>query len=237
MPNTTVIFKHFIILFRQLLIVHALNIKDFLIFTRSILQSALLFLFMNSNQVFAEQHIDSDYIVDQVLQNISEAYQKEFRGNGFAIIDPMTKLSRYVPKYFININTASDLIKKEEKLNLNKEDVYFLLKELIEINRKPINLCLKHSLNIKYDYIIDCDSKYKRYFNKNGDGWEELYKENPKVYGVTEISLPVYDEKMKLILIYFGTQFDWLDGEGYLVLYRFYEGRLIELGRKRVWVS
>ena len=68
-------------------------------------------------------------------------------------------------------------------------------------------------------------------------GWEKLYRENPKARGMVEISLPAYNEKSDLVLVYVGIQFHELFGHGWLILYRFNDGELGELIRQGVWVS
>lgn len=110
-----------------------------------------------------------------------------------------------------------------------------LIDRLFERNKKPVRLTIKSSP--KDGYLIDFDGKYRKYFEKDGGGWEKWYKENPKAHGYTCVSLPVYDQKSGLVLVYVGTQVHWLAGSGSVILYRYKNGKLKELKEVMIWIS
>jgi len=85
--------------------------------------------------------------------------------------------------------------------------------------------------------VIDYDGKFANYFKEDGGGWEKWYKENPKAHGITTVSLPAYDPKTGLVLLYMGTQVHWLAGSGRVILYSYEKGELKELKRLEMWIS
>jgi hypothetical protein len=113
-------------------------------------------------------------------------------------------------------------------------DVSALLDSLIIRNAKPSNIKLNSCL--EKGYFVDHDRTYERYvlrFPK--PGWDEWHRDHPKAHGLTQVSLPAYDAKSGLCLIFVGTIRGGLDGAGCLLLYR-YEGGLFKLlGRIFLW--
>lgn len=131
------------------------------------------------------------------------------------------------------IKTIKVYIQKELK---NKQVAQArLIDRLFERNKQALRLSIKSSSND--GYIVDYDNIYKTYFHTNGVGWDKWYKENPKAHGSTTVSLPVYDEKSGLVLVYKGTQTHWRAGAGWVILYNFEKGKLKELKKVMMWVS
>lgn len=188
-----------------------------------------------------------ELILSQVLQKkFSFSDNGEFAvdggfaaDNGFTIINPNNKS----PWKFISIFRNENIIKKSLKekaknidININESDINLLLSALIERNKKSIKLPLK--LSPENGYIVDYNRKFDKYFTDEGiDGWEKLYRENPKARGMVEISLPAYNKKSNLVLVYIGIQFHELYGYGFLILYSFNDNKLKELVRQRIWFS
>src|SRR5262249_16177426 len=110
-----------------------------------------------------------------------------------------------------------------EHLQTEGIEVTELVDRLYARNAKPVRLTLESSP--KDGYVIDFDGQYAKYFEKNGGGWEEWHKEKPKAHGYTTVSLPAYDAKTGLVLVYRGTQYDWLAGAGSIILYRYEKGK------------
>ena len=122
-----------------------------------------------------------------------------------------------------------------ENLKVQNEHIDQLIETLIQRNKRPVRLELTSSP--QDGYLIDYDGKFEKYFKDDGGGWERWYEENPRARGWTRISLPAYDPKTGLVLVYQGTQSHWLAGAGYLILYRYVDGKLEELGRVMLWIS
>lgn len=103
--------------------------------TSYILKIILFFLFINSSPAPAESNNFKNDILSKVLQKISETYQKRYGDDTFTVIDPKTKLNDYIPKYFLNLDTAKDLIKDKKGLIFNEKDIYLLLKKLVKLKK------------------------------------------------------------------------------------------------------
>ena len=141
---------------------------------------------------------------------------------------------------YIVVSPQSEGVSKECKAQVVKElkvqngEVGELFDKLVKHNQKPVRLALKSSP--KDGYLID-DGKYEKYFQKGGGGWERFYKEHPQAHGMTQVSLPVIDAKTGLVLIYYGNQYQGLAGAGWIILFKYEQGKLVELGRSMLWVS
>jgi len=113
-------------------------------------------------------------------------------------------------------------------------DISVLLDSLIVRNAKPSNIKLGSCL--EEGYFIDQDRTYERYVLKfPKPGWDEWHCDHPRAHGLTQVSLPAYDAESGLCLIFVGTIRGGLEGAGCLVLYRYEDGRLGELGRIWLW--
>jgi hypothetical protein len=87
----------------------------------------------------------------------------------------------------------------EEMLGLK---YYGLVEKFFEKNKKSSRLSLKSDRS--KGYVIDYDGRFRRYFEKDGGGWEPWYKENPNAHGMTSVSLPVFDENSGIVMVYKG---------------------------------
>ena len=146
--------------------------------------AALLTVFLLSFQVAGERKSPTtDEILSLVLQH-------SFKDGGFTVVDPDTEV-RHLERI------AKDMGVIEEMLDLK---YYGLVEKLFEKNKKSSRLSLKS--DPAKGYVIDYDGKFKRYFEKDGGGWEQWYRENPNAHGITSVSLPVFDEKSGTVLVY-----------------------------------
>ena len=107
--------------------------------------------------------------------------------------------------------------------------------KLYEINLKYKYLTLQSSIDD--GYYVDYDGKFSQYFTKDGGGWEKWHREYPEAHGSTSVSLPAYDPQTGYVLVYIGTQYDWLMGQGVLGLYKYIDGQLINIDFASMWVS
>ncbi|CAF1249908.1 unnamed protein product [Rotaria sordida] len=123
-----------------------------------------------------------------------------------------------------------------DPLIINGYNFTSLLQELIKKNQQTVYLTIKSDLS--NGYIIDQDNKFSKYFLPNGGGWDQLYEENPKVVDLTSVSLPVYDTKRNLVMVYKSFTQYYLAGQGDLIVYTLNKnGTLHELGRRMIWIS
>lgn len=172
------------------------------------------------------KQLDDNSILSLVLT-------RSYDDGGFTVVASETALSHG------NLNDPTEAKGTKGYLlkNIKIEgcDVSALIDRLIERNKKSVRLTLKSSP--EKGYAVDYEGKYKRYFEKDGGGWEKWYKENPRAHGLTEVSLPVYDPKSDIVLVYVGTQGHWLAGSGFVIAYRYEDSKLVELCRVMMWIS
>ena len=99
--------------------------------------------------------------------------------------------------------------------------------------RQAVRLTLTSSLT--NGYVVDHDEKYVRYFQNDGGGWPRLYEENPKCRGMITVSLPAYDKKTGLVMLYKGVHEHGLQSFGEVILYRHESGKLKKLSTLPLW--
>jgi hypothetical protein len=115
-----------------------------------------------------------------------------------------------------------------------------LVDQLFERNRgsgtkQALRLTLASS--VTNGYVVDHDGKYAKYFRNDGGSWPRFYEENPKVRGIVTISLPAYDERTGLVVLYRGTHEGGLQGYGEAILYRYEGGKLRKLNSITLWIA
>lgn len=159
--------------------------------------------------------------------------EPKYEEGGYTIVTPQTRLNHSI----INEPNRVAQTKKYifENIKIEKYEISKLVDLLFERNKISVRLSLKSSP--KNGYIIDYDGKYEKYFEKDGGGWKKLYKENPKADGLTTVSLPAYDRKTSILLVYIGTQKHGLSGSGWVIAYKYKNGKLKELARVMLWIS
>jgi hypothetical protein len=161
------------------------------------------------------------------------ALEKNFAGNGYTVVAPATN-----PAWIMQeTGKENEPLKKRlrETPALKGIETDALLARLAERNRESVRLTLES--NAGNGYVIDFDGAFAAYFKEGGGGWQKWRKENPQAHGLTQVSVPVYDAKTGLVLVYIGTQFAPLAGGGYLVFYRLEKDKLVEVARIMLWIS
>lgn len=166
---------------------------------------------------------------------LSLVLQRSFEDNGYTVVLPDTDLFTGEGKF----TTADQIDQAKKRLAQEFETPGFHASDLIDSlykrNQKAVRLTVKSAP--QRGYIFDYDHHYSKYFEKNGGGWKKLYKQNPKAHGMTTVSLPAHDVKSGLVLVYTGTQSHGLAGSGWIVLYKYQNGKLRELKRVMLYVS
>jgi hypothetical protein len=153
-------------------------------------------------------------------------------GKGYTVVSSETTLPHADATDPDEVSQSKKYIR--EHLKADRVHVSKLVDQLFERNRTPVRLSIKSSRSD--GYVIDYEGKFDRYFTKAG-GWDQLRKENPSARGMTRVSLPAYDASSGFLLIYTGTQYDWLMGSGWIVLYKYDKGKLQALKKVMLWVS
>lgn len=166
----------------------------------------------------ANTNWDVNEILAQVLHQPNE-------DGAFTVVEPMTAC-HILPEDI----RKSPRGRKHLQRSLG-QSILPLFDELIRKNKEAVRLSLKSSP--EDGYLIDYDGRFAKYFDQEGGGWEKWYEDNPQAHGSTRVSLPVYDQDTRLVLIYVVTARHWLSGSGYLILYKYEDGKLKELNRVR----
>lgn len=151
---------------------------------------------------------------------------------GYTVVRPDTHLRHADPKDPDDVDQAKKYVR--EHLQTDGVDIAKLVDRLFAHNSKPVRLSLKSSPSD--GYVVDYDGKFANYFTK-GNEWDQFYKENRGALGMTRVSLPAFDPASGLLLVYVGTTFHWLNGSGWIVLYRVEKGHLKELRRVMMVIS
>jgi hypothetical protein len=160
-----------------------------------------------------------------------------FPDSGFTVVVPTTGFGDFGYKGFdlADVNHVEAMKSSIcEEFAYRGYDVGALLDSLISRNAKPSNIKLNSCL--EKGYFVDHDRSYDRYvLNFPKPGWDEWHRDHPKAHGLTQASLPAYDAKSGLCLIFVGTIRGGLDGAGCLLLYRYEDGLFKLLGRIFLW--
>ena len=162
---------------------------------------------------------------------LAQVLKLNFNDLGYTVVWPEAEIAHMGGRDAAEIAQSKKYI--VENLGVKDKALPALVDRLFERNRKPVRLTLKSAPDD--GYIID-DGTYAKYFD-HGGGWEKWYAEHPSAHGATTVSIPVLDEKSGLVLVYLGTQRHWLDGAGYMLLYRKDKDGLHELARVMLWIS
>ncbi|MGA3283734.1 MAG: hypothetical protein ABSD57_04660 [Verrucomicrobiota bacterium] len=174
-----------------------------------------------------------DKMTEQEGTILALVLRQSYTDGGYTVVSPEAGLSHMDAGDSKEVKDSKKYIR--DHLQTNGVDVAKLVDRLFERNKKAVRLSIKSSP--KDGYIVDYDGKYEKYFKKDGGGWERWYKENPNAHVSTTVSLPIYDEKSGLVLVYKGIQTHWLAGSGWMILYRYEKGELKELKKVMMWIS
>lgn len=164
---------------------------------------------------------------------ISLVLHRSYEDGRFTVVQPETQFSHV--DFSDQERTEQTKAYIKENIHIDGYDIDPLVDKLFDKNRKSVRLTLKSDPS--RGYLIDYEGKYDHYFEKGGGGWEKWYEENPKAHGSTTISLPAQDKDKHIVLIYIGTQSHWLAGAGFVIAYRYEEGKLQEVSRVMLWIS
>jgi hypothetical protein len=173
-----------------------------------------------------EKPVDDELLLSLVLR-------QSYEDGGYTVVAPQAKISRLHTDDPEEVEHAKRHI--QDKIKIEGYDIGKLVDLLFERNKISVRLSLKSSP--EDGYVIDYDGKYAKYFQEGGGGWEKWYKENPKAHGWTSVSLPAYDANSNVFLVYVGTQLHWLSGAGWIIAFKYEDGKLKELGHVMLWIS
>ncbi|WP_243316741.1 hypothetical protein [Geothrix paludis] len=152
---------------------------------------------------------------------------------GTTVLRPETRLG------MVRMDSPGDRARSLEYCKKNLQvpgyDASALIDALFEHNAAPVRLRLPSAP--QDGYVVDHDGTYAAYFKTGGGGWEKLRRDHPGAGGMATVSIPVVDREQRLLLIYLGTQYDWLAGSGHLVVFRMEGAKLREVASLMLWIS
>jgi hypothetical protein len=162
---------------------------------------------------------------------LAQVLKHNFNEPGYTVVWPEAEIAHMGGRDAAEIAQSKKYVL--EQLRVRDAALPGLVDKLFERNKSPVRLTLKSAQDD--GYIID-DGTYAKYF-EHGGGWEKWYADHPAAHGATTVSIPVLDEKSGLLLVYVGTQRGWLEGAGFMLLYRKDKDGLHELARVMMWIS
>ena len=123
-----------------------------------------------------------------------------------------------------------------ERLHPEQVDISHLVDSFFSRNKMQARLGIKSS---KSDgFLVDYEnSKNDIFEKKDGGGWKGFYSAHPNSYGISTISIPAYDDKMKLVLVYRSLSGGSLYGSGWIFLYSYADGQIKLLRKRELWRS
>jgi hypothetical protein len=105
-----------------------------------------------------------------------------------------------------------------------------------ELNEESAQLTLESCP--EEGYYIDYDGMFAKYFDSMwSGGWAKWYDFHPYAAGYTEVSMPAYDSETGYIIVYIGTQYDSLIGNGGIYVFKYEDGILTKIDTVAWWVS
>ena len=151
----------------------------------------------------------------------------------YTVVAPQTSFGLEVPNDPNEVEQCKKHIK--EDLKIRGYDLTEVIDLLFERNKTSVRLTLESSRT--HGYIVDYDGERDKYFKKDGGGWEKWYKDHPRSTGFTSVSLPAYDPKTGIVLVYEGIMHDGTFGSGGFIAYKYKRGKLRQIGYAGLWIS
>jgi hypothetical protein len=133
----------------------------------------------------------------------------------------------YMPQQFFNITEIESEFKKQGY------DFSSLLKIFHERNTKEIRMNIPSSQS--EGYVIDYEDIMSNYDLPLG--WTKLREDYPNLQCIITISVPVYDPRSNIFLVYLGWVGNGLFGSGDIYAFRVINGKLMEIARVGLWIS
>lgn len=156
-------------------------------------------------------------------------FQKERPGDGYMVV-----MERTANEHLTDWDDDSG---KNQKWLLESGFPQELFSKLVENNLRKVRIGLQSDQ--KAGYFVDSDSSFlRRYWHdSSGWNWEKMRCDRPKAMSIAGLSRPVCDKNKSLVLVFISQLRSEMDGEGYVILYKYRGDELKELKRKIVWIS
>ena len=115
-------------------------------------------------------------------------------------------------------------------------DVSDLVDALFESNQSPIDITVASSR--AKGYVIQTERQFAVYDLEDGS-WDvkKFYRDHPKASGRMWVSVPAYDAKTGLVLVWISRSADFLASDGGIYVYRLEDGQLREVTVRILFAS
>ena len=110
-----------------------------------------------------------------------------------------------------------------------------ILRDFEKKNENPSLLQRRFTLGAKY--VLISRREIESVFLNNGDGWDDFYTKYPGSQGILTLSRVGFNEARDTAVLYSGSQSNWLNGNGSMVLMKKAAGRWTVLDGATMWVS
>jgi len=205
--------------------------------------TVLLLMFFNYLVVGAPRNGPKE-TVNTEENRILEIVLKEYFGGGpgYVVIEPNEKyywsFKNYTPEIFESVKVQ---LINQYKSNLKQEPDEIIVQSINSTFEKwvvanPARPHVTLESSPKDGYYIDYDGKFSRYFD-GGGGWIRWRLFRPGTACSVDISIPAYDPETGIIVMYIGTQGDYLAGAGYIFVAKYTNNDFEILSRDMVWIS
>lgn len=149
--------------------------------------------------------------------------------DGYTVVNRRTNLGG--PVKF----ESREIERLKEDVELPNLDISQLVDLLVAKNRKEAIVGLKSDQ--RSGYLVDADGSFQKYWEGSSWDWEKMQKDRPKARSLSWVSRPAFDKKSGIVLIYLNQLRSDYDGEGFVIVYEYKNGKLKELKRVMIWIS
>lgn len=140
-------------------------------------------------------------------------------------------IEEYTPIGFGDIKDSDYVYFKQNLKNLKKETF-----DDFRINNEKSDT-IKNYFSNDFDVIILSKNEIDSIFFEKTSSWEAFYKKYGQTQGLLSFSKIGFDKEHLQALLYYGNQSDWLEGNGYFILFEKIGGKWIEKSSFTSWIS
>ena len=110
-----------------------------------------------------------------------------------------------------------------------------ILRDFEQKNENPS--LLQRRFTLACEYVLVSRREIESIFFNNGDGWDDFYTKYPGSQGILTLSRVGFNDAKDTAVLYSGSQSNWLNGHGSMVLMKKIAGRWTVLDGATMWVS
>ncbi|MHC4682130.1 MAG: hypothetical protein ACYTEK_25980 [Planctomycetota bacterium] len=169
--------------------------------------------------------------------NEMKKFFEELRRSGAMDYPPYTVVGPQTTFGHVDMNDPREVEQRKKYIQENLKIEAYELSELIDLlceNKKSVRLSVESSR--ANGYVVDYEGEHDKYFKKDGGSWKKWYEDHPTATGFTHVSLPAYDPKTGIVLVYKSSISGPRFGGGGIIAYKYESGRLKQIGGVGLWI-